>query len=132
MDHADRLAFTAVPLRSRRDGWTPLRQRAFIGHIAAGMPSNHAARLVGMSKQTAHALRRRPGAESFAAAWDRAVSLAKKARRRHAPNRTDAALDGVAVPVRYRGRVVGTEIQYDDRQLVRLLGQALAQGLMVL
>jgi hypothetical protein len=128
MDPSDLLAFTPVPLRSRRDGWTAERQRAFVGHIAAGMPSNHAARAVGLSKQTAHALRRRPGAESFSAAWEEAVRRAKARRFEKIPNRTEAALDGVAVPVRYRGRVVGTRVRYDNRQLVRLLGQALAKG----
>ena len=128
MDDSDRLAFTPVPLRGRRDGWTPERQRAFIAAIAAGTPSNHAARAVGMSKQTAHALRRKPGAESFAAAWDQAVHHARMARRKNVSERTCAALEGVRTPVLYRGRIVGFRTRYDNRQLVRLLGQALAKG----
>jgi hypothetical protein len=133
MDDSDPLAFTPVPLRGRRDGWTPERQRAFIAAIAAGTPSNHAARAVGMSKQTAHALRRKPGAESFAAAWDKAVhhgwiARRKDARRKDVSERTCAAIEGVRTPVRYRGRIVGFRTRYDNRQLARLLGQALAKG----
>lgn len=130
MDDSDSFAFTPVPVRSRRDGWTAERQRAFIGHIAAGMPSNHAARAVGMSKQTAHALRRRPGAESFAAVWEAAAHRAALARckARGDNDRTEAAIHGIVVPVTYRGRVVGSHIRYDNRQLVHLFNQALRNG----
>jgi hypothetical protein len=120
--------FTPVPVRGRRDGWTPERQRAFIAAIASGSPSNHAARAVGMSKQTAHALRRRAGAESFSAAWEEAVRRAGVARRKGASERTCAALDGVRRPILYRRRVIGFRTRYDNRQLVRLLGQAFAKG----
>jgi hypothetical protein len=129
MDDSDLLGFTPVPLRSRRDGWTAERQRAFVAHLEAGMPSNHAARAVGMSKQTAHQLRRRPGAESFAAAWREAVRRARLARAQARSVSTRAAIEGVPVPVDYRGRVVGTRMRYDDLQLARLLGQAAARGL---
>jgi hypothetical protein len=128
VDDSDLLAFTPVPLRGRRDGWTAERQRGFIAAIASGVPSNHAARAVGMSKQTAHALRRRPDAESFAAAWDEAVRRAGLARYKGVSARTSAATEGIAIPVLYRGRVVGTRIRYDNRQLTRLLGQAIARG----
>ncbi|MEA3000818.1 MAG: hypothetical protein QOK17_2651 [Sphingomonadales bacterium] len=128
MDDSAPPAFTPVPLRSRRDGWTADRQRAFIAHLAAGMPSNHAARAVGMSKQTAHQLRRRPAAESFAAAWEEAVGRAKRRRCKTISDRTRAAIDGMPVPIRYRGRIVGTRMKYDNPQLIRLLGQAFARG----
>jgi transposase len=128
MDDSAPLDFTPVPVRGRRDGWTPERQRAFIAAIAGGMASNHAARAVGMSKQTAHALRGKPGAGSFAAAWDEAVRRRKAARRQDVSERTCAAVDGVRTPVRYRGRVVGFQTRYDNRQLVRLLSQAFAKG----
>jgi hypothetical protein len=130
MDESPLLDFTPAPVRSRRDGWTAQRQRAFITHVAAGMPSNHAARAVGMSKQTAHALRRRPGAESFAAAWEAAAHRAALARRKAKGEnvRTEAAVHGVVVPVMYRGRVVGSQIRYDNRQLVHLINQAIRNG----
>jgi hypothetical protein len=132
MDDSAPPLFDPVPCRARRDGWTPDRQRAFIAALDGGLRPGAAARSVGMSKQTAYALRRRPGAESFAAAWDEAVGRARRRRCKGISERTRAAIDGIAVPVRYRGRIVGTRMHYDDRQLIRLLGQAFAKGLIEL
>ncbi|WP_369025634.1 hypothetical protein [Qipengyuania sp. RANM35] len=67
--------FHAVPVRIRADGWTPLRQAEFIGHLAAKRSVAAAAREVSMARETAYRLRERPGAEGFAAAWD--VALAR-------------------------------------------------------
>ncbi|MEA3034810.1 MAG: hypothetical protein QOH04_569 [Sphingomonadales bacterium] len=128
MDDSAPPLFDPVPGRARRDGWTPKRQRAFIDALAGGMGAGAAARAVGMSKQTAYALRRRPGAESFAAAWDEAVGRAKRRRCKTISDRTRAAIDGMPVPIRYRGRIVGTRMKYDNPQLIRLLGQAFARG----
>ncbi len=125
VDDSDPLAFTPVPLRTRRDGWTAERQRAFIGWLEKGLKPGTAARLVGMSRQTAYALRARPGAASFAAAWDRAVAAAR--RRRAARRRQsdwERAVEGVRHPVRYRGRIVAIEVRYDDAALLRLLRRA--------
>ena len=66
-------AFHAVPIRARRDGWTPLRQAEFIGHLAQRKCVATAARMVGMRRETAYRLRARAGAESFCAAWDAAL-----------------------------------------------------------
>ena len=63
-------AFTPVPLRFRADGWTPLRQAAFLGALAETWSVAAAARAAGMSRESAYRLREKPGAESFAAAWD--------------------------------------------------------------
>lgn len=60
--------FDPVPLRYRVDGWTPARQRAFIEQLAETLSVEAAAALVGMSAQSARELRRRAGAEGFAAA----------------------------------------------------------------
>src|SRR5438309_11143806 len=65
--------FDPVPLRYRVDGWTPARQRGFIEQLAETLNVEAAAALVGMSPQSARELRRRPGAEGFAAAWDAAL-----------------------------------------------------------
>ncbi|HEU0043331.1 hypothetical protein [Sphingomonas sp.] len=62
--------FTPVPVRARRDGWTPQRQRDFIAALADVRCVVVAARLVGRSFQTAYRLRARADAVSFAAAWD--------------------------------------------------------------
>lgn len=115
--------FDPVPLRSRRDGWTPERQRAFIALIARGLRPGRAAARLGMRRQGAYALRARAGAESFAAAWDSAASAA--ARRRTADRGGRGlyarAILGIPVLIRHRGRVVAVERRFDDAALVRLL-----------
>lgn len=63
-------SFTPVPLRARRDGWTVERQRRFVAALARAGCVGRAAAAAGMSRESAYRLRRRPGAESFAAAWD--------------------------------------------------------------
>ena len=65
-------AFYAVPVRARADGWTPLKQAEFIGHLAE-LRCAEAARWVGMTRETAYRLRRRKWAASFIAAWDIAL-----------------------------------------------------------
>ncbi|WP_335657792.1 hypothetical protein [Parasphingorhabdus sp.] len=63
-------AFTPVELRARHDGWTPLRQAEFLGYLAETRGVKQAAARVGKSRESAYRLRRKPGAESFVAAWD--------------------------------------------------------------
>ncbi len=67
--------FHAVPVRLRADGWTPVRQAEFIGHLAATRSVSAAARAVSMGRESAYRLRARAGAAGFAAAWD--VCLAR-------------------------------------------------------
>lgn len=124
MDDSDLLDFTPVPLRSRRDGWTAERQRAFIGSLGECLSPGRAADAVGMSRQTAYALRSRPGAEGFAAAWDAAVRLARRRRASLAsPTEWERAVEGVEQPIRYRGRTLAHDRRYDSRALRRLLGR---------
>lgn len=77
-----------------------------------------------MGRQSAYALRSRPGAESFAAAWDAAAAQA--ARRRIGARAGEGlyarAVEGVPVPIRYRRAVVAVERRYDNAALIRLLG----------
>ena len=68
-------AFEPVPRKYRHDGWTPERQRAFIGALADTGSVSRAARYVNMSPEGAYYLRRRPGAESFPRAWEAALDL---------------------------------------------------------
>jgi hypothetical protein len=65
--------FYAVQTRVRPGGWTPLKQAEFIGHLAETRCVRTAARVVGMSRETAYRLRSKPGAASFCAAWDAAL-----------------------------------------------------------
>ncbi|HYJ83463.1 MAG TPA: hypothetical protein VEW26_11570 [Allosphingosinicella sp.] len=74
------IAFTPVPLRRRADGWSPDLQLRFILALSRGLTPGEAARSVGKNRQNAYALRKRPGAESFAAAWDRVVAHVRQVR----------------------------------------------------
>lgn len=70
--------FDPVPLRRVRwDGWTPEKQHLFLSVLAMTASVATAARTLGMSRKSAYDLRRRPGAESFARAWDTAIAAAR-------------------------------------------------------
>ena len=68
-------AFHPVPLAKRHDGWTPARQAAFIGMLYQTRSVVAAAKAVGMGRESAYRLRKRPGAAGFAAAWDAAMGF---------------------------------------------------------
>jgi hypothetical protein len=88
------LAVIHVPLRRRNDGWSPELQLRFIEMLASGATPGEAARRLGKNRQNAYALRGRPCAESFAAAWDAAVAWAR--RRRTAAEPAARAPEGAA------------------------------------
>lgn len=116
------LRFAPVPVRARHDGWTPARQRRFILAIARGAGPGEAARGVGLSRQTAHALRRRAGAEAFAQAWDEAAAFADRAAGAgRALAVAPGGLDTLWVPRFHRGRLIGYVVREDDRGLIRAL-----------
>ncbi|MET0310202.1 MAG: hypothetical protein ABW023_15970 [Sphingomonas sp.] len=117
--HRRALAFTPVRTAARRrDGWTPQKQRAFIRALAASGIVATAAHSVGMGVTSAYALRRRAGAESFAAAWDRARQAARGAA-------LEQLLDKVFLPRNvprfYRGEYVGTFHIFDERMMLAAL-----------
>jgi hypothetical protein len=124
VDDSDLLHFTPVPVRARRDGWTPDRQRAFIDWLSKGLRPGRAASRVGMSRKSAYALRSLPGAEGFAEAWDAALDIVRRRRiAAQAPTEWERAVEGVLRPVRYRGRIVGYDRRVDDVAMLRLLGR---------
>lgn len=117
--------FVPVPLRTRADGWTPLRQARFIGWLAQTGCVREAARRVGCSRETAYRLRRRVGAESFAHTWDAALAL-RRGGRVAARKVTPADLAEVAfigaIEVRMRrGRFCGTVRKPCNSALLRLI-----------
>ena len=117
-------AFLPVPLRARRDGWTPMRQAAFLGALAESRCVRAAARRVGLARETAYRLRRKPGAESFAAAWDRIMGRGGRPSRKVTPAAlAHRALDGLLKPVIWRGRHVATIWKPDSSALLRFLRQ---------
>ena len=68
--------FDPVPTRNKHSGWTAERQRKFIEHLALTGSVGEAAAIAGVSSRSAYRLRNKAGAESFARAWDAALSLA--------------------------------------------------------
>ena len=119
--------FTPAPLeRRRRDGWTAERQRTFIAALAGTGCVAQTARAAQMSVTSAYKLRRRPEAESFAAAWR--VALAD-ARRRAFEFALDWALTADLQPRLYRGNFTGTIVRADDTRAIMLaLRAASAMG----
>jgi len=67
--------FDPVPVRARKDGWTPRRQREFIAELAATRCVLEACRRVGLSSESAYKLARRADAAGFRAAWSAVLEL---------------------------------------------------------
>ncbi|MDT8757917.1 hypothetical protein MZO42_04340 [Sphingomonas psychrotolerans] len=112
-EELDPLAFVPVALdRARHDGWTPRRQHDFIMALSEMGTVLRAARAVGMTKQSAYKLRERPGAESFAAAWDCALQMGYD---RMFGLAMDRALNGIVTPRFYKGQQIGTRHRFDYR-----------------
>jgi len=110
-----------VPVRRkhRRDGWSPERQRNFIEALADRGSVNEAAQAVGMSASSAYKLRRSPGGENFARAWEAAIH---QAALHLADLAFDRAIHGSEEPVFDKeGRRVGRRFRVNDRLLMFLL-----------
>ena len=90
-------AFHPVPCAPRKDGWTPERQAQFIGCLAEMRCVRATAARVGMGRESAYRLRKRPGAAGFAAAWDAAMGFAVMAVKTGQAKST-------ALPAHYRLR----------------------------
>lgn len=105
--------------RPRKDGWTIQRQRDFIAALADSGCVEHAARDIQMSVMSCYRLRRAPGAENFAAAWDAALA---QAARMLVDLAFDRAINGSEEPVFDRdGKRVGRRMRHNDRMMMFLL-----------
>jgi hypothetical protein len=114
--------FEPVPVRSRRDGWTPERQRAFIAALAKTLCIDRAAASVGLSRESVYRLRRHPGAGSFAAAWD--AVMARKGRGATAHSLLwHRAFYGVLKPIVRGGQVVAMLHRPDNKAAMALLNR---------
>ena len=110
-----------LPMKAvRHDGWTAARQAAFLRELAATHNVSAAARAVGMSRQSAYALRNRLQHTPFDAAWQAAYLTRFDALAEAA---LDRAINGVEVPHYYNGELVGTSRRYDERLTLALLAQ---------
>lgn len=110
-----------VPVRRvpRNDGWSHARQRSFIEALADCGSVLEAARQVGMSASGAYRLRRSPGGEAFAAAWDAAIH---QAALHLVDIAFDRAIHGSDEPVFDKeGRRIGRRRRQNDRLLMFLL-----------
>ncbi|HEY0044598.1 MAG TPA: hypothetical protein VGB62_08620 [Allosphingosinicella sp.] len=112
------LAFTPVSVRARHDGWTPERQRGFILRLALAGCVSVAARAAGVTRKSAYRLRDRPGAESFAAAWDRAIRWGQD---RTVDTALEKALVGERIPIVREGRCIGERWRVDNRLSLAVL-----------
>lgn len=110
--------FGPVPVRYRHDGWVPDRQLAFIEALAECGCVEEAAKAVGMSRNSAYALKRREDAQAFRLAWDAAMDMAVARLGDAALSR---AINGVAVPIYQGGEQVGERRHYDERLTMFLL-----------
>ncbi|GAA0676775.1 hypothetical protein FHT00_002585 [Sphingomonas insulae] len=108
------------PRKIRADGWTPDMLRAFITALAETGSVSEAARIVGVSRNTAYAMRHRAPHSVFSLAWDVAVQLSRK---RLLDVAIERATQGQEVAVWYHGEQVGTRVVHNDRLLTFLLGQ---------
>ncbi|MEP2235638.1 MAG: hypothetical protein ABJM58_07795 [Alteripontixanthobacter sp.] len=130
--HIDAHGFDAadykwVPVRRRprKDGWSEAKQRMFIEHLADSACVQTAAAAVQMSVQSAYALRRAPGGESFAAAWEAAI---QQGALKLADVAFQRALNGTEEPVFDRGgSVIGHKTRYSERLMMFLLRAHLPQ-----
>ena len=113
--------FTPWRGRARHDGWTPEAQRRFVYALACGAPISAAAKLVNLTPQSFSRLRRRPGAESFAAACDAAMDMGRDDVWQRAVERVTT---GQRFTRFYQGRAVGERRIYDNRLLIAVLNHA--------
>ena len=114
----EQIAFAPVPVKPRHDGWTPGRQRGFILRLSLAGCVATAARGVGKSRESAYRLRERPGAESFVAAWDRAIGWGQD---RMTDIGIERALCGEVRHYYYRGVKCGEYIRHDNRLAMAVL-----------
>lgn len=110
--------FGPVPVRYRHDGWVPDRQHIFIEMLAATGCVDEASRAVGMSRNSAYALRRRDDAQAFRLAWDAAMDYAVTRLSDAAMSR---AINGVPVPIFHNGEQVGERRHFDERLAMFLM-----------
>ena len=76
-----------------------------------------------MSRETAYRLRRKPGAGSFAHAWDVAVGRVPPKRKVTPEELHQRTFFGLLKPLIYRGRYVSTVRKADNSAVLRYLAQ---------
>lgn len=108
-----------APYRTRHDGWTTPRKRAFLHALARTGCVRDACRLAHISSTSAYRHRKRDA--GFARAWERALGEALPVLEAAAFER---AVEGVDEPIVRGGEVVATKKRYSDAILLTLLRRA--------
>ena len=115
------LSFAPVPHKQiRRNSIGPARQRKFIAALAATGIVKEAAADIGASVEALYALRQRPGAEGFRAAWDAAVD---RGVQRIEDGALKRAIEGGPQPIIWRGRVVAWQKVHNEALVMFFLRQ---------
>ena len=113
-------AFYPVPMRGcRTTRWTDVAQAHFLGWLAETGSVSAACARVGISRNSAYKLRNRPGAESFAAAWDAALGM--PVRRVTIDDLHFLAYHGLVRPRFRGGKYIGSQQKPDASALFKLL-----------
>ena len=110
-------AFTPVPVKTR-SGWTAGKQGIFIETLTASGSVRLSTEACGMTQCSVYKLRHRPGAESFARAWDEAVEIAA---RRVRDVLLDQAINGVPERVLIGRDTVVERRRFNHRTMIWVL-----------
>ncbi len=119
-DHAAFHGFSPPPGATRHEGWTPDKQRRFLEALSEGHNVIRACAIVGLSKQSAYALRNSPRGQSFALGWNAAVL---KARDVLADDLMDRAFNGVRDSVTRDDGSIVTRHRHDNRLAATMLAR---------
>jgi len=117
---ADGFGFEPIPLRYRRDGLTPEKQRDYVEALADCGVAREAAARIGVSEQAVGRARRRADAKSFDLACEAAVRFGARKIRSIAFER---AIEGTIRRHYYHGELKSEERVFDNRLLIYLLGK---------
>lgn len=98
--------------------WTFAKMAAFLRMLSATHSVSEAARIVGMSRQSAYKLRARLKGQPFDLAWDCVTRRQYDALAQAALER---AIHGVEVPHFHKGELIHTSRRYDERLTVAML-----------
>ncbi len=116
-----RLEFTPVPRATKRwNGLTELKQRTFIQLLADSGSVTMAAKAIGATTSAMYGLRRREGAESFAAAWEAAIEIGA---RRVLDTLMEHAIHGTPETIIQDGEVVAERRRYNHRAMMWIVSQ---------
>lgn len=108
------------PVETRYDGWTPDKQAIFLRVVSEGHSITHSCRVVGMTKQSAYALRRSARGAGFALGWQAALILG---RERLADEMLDRAMNGVVETVTSPNGDVTERHRHDNRLGMAMLSR---------